>query len=103
MSGAYGVTPSEVLSQVSNKLSGMTAMEFTDSGTEYSVVVEDVYKRQVQGSRSGTDSMNIVSIPAQNGAEQPGQGLIVLHDQNCKQSMHLPWFLCPVLYLRFFN
>ncbi len=40
LSGAYGVTPSEVLSQVSNKLSGMTAMEFTDSGTEYSVVVE---------------------------------------------------------------
>ena len=40
LSGAYGVTPSELLSQVSNKLSGMTAMEFTDSGTEYSVVVE---------------------------------------------------------------
>lgn len=40
LSGAYGVTPSEVLSLVSNKLSGMTAMEFTDSGTEYSVVVE---------------------------------------------------------------
>ena len=40
LSGAYGVTPSEVLSQVSNKLSGMTAMEFTDSGTEYSVAVE---------------------------------------------------------------
>ena len=40
LSGAYGVTPSEVLSQVSNKFSGMTAMEFTDSGTEYSVVVE---------------------------------------------------------------
>ena len=40
LSGTYGVTPSEVLSQVSNKLSGMTAMEFTDSGTEYSVVVE---------------------------------------------------------------
>lgn len=40
LSGAYGVTPSEVLSQVSNKLSGMTAMKFTDSGTEYSVVVE---------------------------------------------------------------
>ena len=40
LSGAYGVTPSELLSQVSNKLSGMTVMEFTDSGTEYSVVVE---------------------------------------------------------------
>lgn len=33
------MTPSELLSQVSNKLSSMTAMEFTDSGTEYSVVV----------------------------------------------------------------
>lgn len=40
LSGAVGMTPATVLADARNKLSGMTAMEIQDGGTEYSVIVE---------------------------------------------------------------
>ena len=39
LAGSVGMTPSEVLSDASNKLGGMTATNFTQDGTEYSVEV----------------------------------------------------------------